>query len=61
MDEHLDAAIDEARKGLACGGIPNGSVLVIDGKIVTRGHTSGCRRVVPCCTQKWTALRMPGD
>jgi creatinine deaminase len=38
MDEHLDAAIDEARKGLACGGIPIGSVLVIDGKIVARGH-----------------------
>jgi len=34
----MQAAIDEARKGLAEGGIPIGSVLVIDGKIVGRGH-----------------------
>ena len=34
----MAAAIDEARKGLAEGGIPIGSVLVIDGKIVARGH-----------------------
>lgn len=38
MDEFLQAAIDEARQGLAEGGIPIGSVLVIDGKIVGRGH-----------------------
>jgi cytosine deaminase len=34
----LQAAIDEARAGLAEGGIPIGSVLVLDGKIVGRGH-----------------------
>ena len=38
MDKFLEAAIDEARQGLAEGGIPIGSVLVIDGKIVGRGH-----------------------
>ncbi len=38
MDEFLEAAIEEARKGAAEGGIPIGSVLVIDGKIVGRGH-----------------------
>ena len=38
MDEFLKAAIDEARKGLDAGGIPIGSVLVIDGRIVGRGH-----------------------
>jgi creatinine deaminase len=38
MDAFLHAAIDEARKGLSKGGIPIGSVLVIDGKIVGRGH-----------------------
>jgi creatinine deaminase len=31
-------AINEAKKGLAAGGIPIGSVLVIDDKIVGRGH-----------------------
>ncbi len=34
----MQAAIEEARKGLASGGIPIGSVLVIDGEIVGRGH-----------------------
>ena len=38
MDEFLSAAIDEAKKGLGEGGIPIGSVLVIDGQIVGRGH-----------------------
>jgi cytosine/creatinine deaminase len=38
MDEFLRAAIDEAKAGLAEGGIPIGSVLVIDGRIVGRGH-----------------------
>lgn len=34
----MQAAIDEARQGLAEGGIPIGSVLVLDGQIVGRGH-----------------------
>ena len=38
MDEFMTAAYEEARKGLEEGGIPIGSVLVIDGKIVGRGH-----------------------
>lgn len=38
MDEFMQAAIDEARQGLAEGGIPIGSVVVHDGRIVGRGH-----------------------
>lgn len=38
MDEFMQAALEEAKKGLAGGGIPIGSVLVLDGKIVGRGH-----------------------
>ncbi len=38
MDKFMQAAIEEAKQGLAEGGIPIGSVLVIDGKIVGRGH-----------------------
>ncbi|HEX9922064.1 MAG TPA: nucleoside deaminase [Anaerolineae bacterium] len=38
MDEFMRAAIDEAKQGLAEGGIPIGSVLVVDSKIVGRGH-----------------------
>lgn len=34
----MQAAVDEAREGLATGGIPIGSVLVHDGKIIGRGH-----------------------
>ena len=37
-DPFLDAALVEARAGLREGGIPIGSVLVIDGRIVGRGH-----------------------
>lgn len=41
MSEHdlfMQAAIEEARKGLSEGGIPIGSVLVRNGKIIGRGH-----------------------
>ncbi|RFF29126.1 nucleoside deaminase [Wenzhouxiangella sediminis] len=38
MDEFMEAAIEEARQGLAEGGIPIGSVLVHAGRIVGRGH-----------------------
>ncbi len=38
MDKFMLAAIEEARKGLAEGGIPIGSLLVHDGRILGRGH-----------------------
>jgi len=38
IDQYMKEAILEARKGLAEGGVPIGSVLVIDGRIVGRGH-----------------------
>jgi creatinine deaminase len=38
MDKYMAEALKEAQKGLQEGGIPIGSVLVIDGKIVGRGH-----------------------
>ena len=44
MDPFLQAAIDEAKKGLAAGGIPIGSVLVCDGKIIGRGHNQRVQR-----------------
>ena len=44
MDAFLDAALDEARQGLAEGGIPIGSVLVLDGGIVGRGHNRRVQR-----------------
>lgn len=38
MDSFMQAAIDEARQGLAEGGIPIGSVIVHRGQIIGRGH-----------------------
>lgn len=47
MDEFMKAAIDEARKGLAEGGIPIGSVLVKEGKIIGRGHNQRVQKGSP--------------
>jgi len=44
MDQFMRAAINEARQGLDEGGIPIGSVLVIDEKIVGRGHNRRVQR-----------------
>jgi cytosine/creatinine deaminase len=38
MDEYMRAAIEEAEQGAAEGGIPIGSVLVHQGRIIGRGH-----------------------
>jgi cytosine deaminase len=38
MDQFLKMALEEARLGLAEGGIPIGSVLVLEGRVVGRGH-----------------------
>lgn len=38
MDLFMKLALEEARQGLAEGGIPIGSVLVIEGQVVGRGH-----------------------
>ena len=43
-DTFFQAAIDEARIGLAEGGVPIGSVLVIDGEVIGRGHNQRVRR-----------------
>jgi cytosine/creatinine deaminase len=46
-DPYLLAALDEARRGLAAGGIPIGAVLVIDGRIVGRGHNQRVQQGSP--------------
>jgi cytosine deaminase len=43
-DAFLEAAIDEARTGLREGGIPIGSVLVHEDKIIGRGHNQRVQR-----------------
>ena len=43
-EQFLAAAIDEARQGLASGGIPIGSVLVLADEIIGRGHNRRVQR-----------------
>jgi cytosine deaminase len=38
MDEFMKAAVEEAEEGLREGGIPIGSILVHNGKMIGRGH-----------------------
>jgi len=45
MDPFMHAALEQARLGLAEGGIPIGSVIVHGGRIIGRGHN---RRVQRC-------------
>src|SRR2546423_3180977 len=44
MDPFLESAIEEAKTGLSEGGIPIGSVLVHEGKIIGRGHNQRVQR-----------------
>ena len=44
MDAFIEAAIEEARIGLAEGGIPIGSVIVHRGRIIGRGHNRRVQR-----------------
>lgn len=43
-DAGLRAAIEEARRGLAEGGIPIGSALLVDDRIIGRGHNQRVQR-----------------
>ena len=44
MDQFLEEAINEAKKGLKEGGIPIGSVLVYQGTVLGRGHNRRVQR-----------------
>ena len=44
IDEFLEAAIAEAENGLREGGIPIGSVLIHEGRIIGRGHNRRVQR-----------------
>ncbi len=56
----LDAAYDEAQKGLAEGGIPIGSVLVRDGEIVGRGHNRRVQKGDPILHGEMDAIQNAG-
>ncbi len=59
-DPFLKAAIDEALQGLAEGGLPIGSVLVRDGRIIGRGHNRRVQRGDPMAHAEIDCLTSAG-
>jgi cytosine deaminase len=60
MDEYMAAAVNEARMGRAENGIPIGSVLVKDGKIIGRGHNRRVQHSDPMAHAEIDCLRTAG-
>jgi len=60
MDPFMRAAIDEARLGLSEGGIPIGSVLVHEGRIIGRGHNRRVQQGNPILHGEMDALQNAG-
>lgn len=60
MDEFLQAALEEARKGYREGGIPIGSVLVHQGKIIGRGRNQRVQKGSPVLHGEMDALENAG-
>lgn len=60
MDKFMEAAIEEARKGLSEGGIPIGSVLVREDKIIGRGHNRRVQENDPVIHAEIDCLRNAG-
>jgi creatinine deaminase len=60
LDMFMKAAIEEARAGLAEGGIPIGSALEKDGKIVGRGHNMRVQLNDPILHAEIQCLRSAG-
>ena len=60
MDEFMQAAIVEAKKGREEGGIPIGSVLIRDGKIIGRGHNKRVQDGDPVTHAEIDCLRNAG-
>jgi creatinine deaminase len=60
MDNHMKAAIEEARKSSSEGGIPIGSVLVKNGQIIGRGHNKRVQQNDPIMHAEIDCLRNAG-
>lgn len=56
----MQAAIDEAKAGLAEGGIPIGSVIVHQGKIIGRGHNMRVQKGDPLLHGEMSAFQQAG-
>jgi cytosine deaminase len=60
MDSFLQAAVEQARKSLAEGGIPIGSVLVHEGRIIGQGHNCRVQTGSPIDHGEMNCLRNAG-
>jgi cytosine deaminase len=60
MDDFMQAAIEEAKQGRRENGIPIGSVLVRDGKIIGRGHNKRVQDGDPVTHAEIDCLRNAG-
>ena len=60
MDEFMRMAIDEAKKGLSEGGIPIGSVLVKNGKLVASGRNKRVQEQNPILHGEMDCLNNAG-
>jgi len=60
MDKFMKAAIAEAKKGMRQGGIPIGSVLVKNGKVVGRGHNQRVQKANPILHAEIDCLQNAG-
>jgi cytosine/creatinine deaminase len=60
MDKFILEAIEEAKKGLLEGGIPIGSVLVKNGKIIGRGHNKRVQELNPILHAEIDCLQNAG-
>lgn len=59
-DEFMQAAIAEARKGLRQGGIPIGSALALNGKLIAAGHNKRVQESDPVTHAEIDCLRRAG-
>jgi creatinine deaminase len=60
IDPFMQAAIDQALKGRAAGGIPIGSVLVRNGEIIGRGHNQRVQKGDPMAHAEIDCLQNAG-
>lgn len=60
MDKFILESIEEAKKGLSEGGIPIGSVLIKNGKIIGRGHNKRVQELNPILHAEIDCLQNAG-
>ena len=60
MDQFMQVALEEAKKGLLEGGIPIGSALVLNGEVIGRGHNQRVQQSDPMTHAEIDCLRNAG-